>query len=86
FGPWKPLGNPAKGKDADKTFHSQSTYILPVEGKKDAFIFMADRWTPNNAIDGRYIWLPIEMVNGFPVIRYHIKWDLGYFDKKVAGK
>ena len=86
FGPWKPLGNPAKGKDADKTFHSQSTYILPVEGKKDAFIFMADRWTPNNAIDGRYIWLPIEMVNGFPVIRYHEKWDLGYFDKKVADK
>lgn len=87
YGPWTPLGNPAKGKDANKTFHSQSTYILPVAGKKDAFIFMADRWRPNNAIDGRYIWLPIEMENGFPLIRYHENWTLDFFEsKQVAGK
>ena len=45
FGPWKELGNPCVGKDADLTFHSQSTFILPVQGKEDAFIYMGDRWT-----------------------------------------
>jgi len=80
FGPWTPLGNPALGKDADKTFYSQSTYILPVAGKPSAFIFMADRWTPKNAIDGRYVWLPIEMENDKPVIRYRKEWDLNFFN------
>ncbi|CAD0004381.1 family 43 glycosylhydrolase [Flavobacterium chungangense] len=29
WGPWESIGNPCTGKDADLTFHSQSTYILP---------------------------------------------------------
>ena len=32
MGEWTELGNPCVGDDADKTFHSQSTYMLPVEG------------------------------------------------------
>ena len=32
FGPWTELGNPCRGEDADKTFHSQSTFVLPVPG------------------------------------------------------
>lgn len=83
MGPWTSLGNPALGKDADKTFFSQSTYILPVHGKKDAYIYIGDRWTPSNAIDGRYIWLPIEMENGRPVFKWHEEWSLDYFDKKT---
>ena len=39
MGEWTEFPNPAKGKGAHRTFESQSTYILPVEGKKDAFIF-----------------------------------------------
>ncbi|WP_373060126.1 glycoside hydrolase family 43 protein [Zunongwangia sp. H14] len=81
MGKWSALGNPAEGKDADKTFHSQSTFILPVEGKDDAFIFMADRWKPNNHIDGRYIWLPIEWENGKPIIKWKDEWDLSFFDE-----
>ncbi|MEH6408314.1 MAG: glycoside hydrolase family 43 protein [Leeuwenhoekiella sp.] len=80
MGPWEKLGNPAQGTDADKTFNSQSTYILPVQGKKDAFIFMADRWNPKNHIDGRYIWLPIEWKNGNPIINWKDEWDLSFFD------
>jgi hypothetical protein len=43
LGPWKELGNPCRGtnEENEKTFWSQSTYILPVAGKKNAFIFMA---------------------------------------------
>lgn len=80
WGPWTEHPNPCVGADADLTFHSQSTYILPVSGKKDAFIFMADQWTPENAIDGRYIWLPIQFENGLPVLRSQDEWTLDVFD------
>lgn len=81
FGPWKELGNPCVGKDAELTFHSQSTYILPLHGKKDAFIYMGDRWTPKNAIDGRYIWLPVQFdESGIPYLEWMDEWDLSFFD------
>ena len=81
WGPWESLGNPCVGKDAELTFNSQSTYILPVQNKKDAFIFMADRWMPKDPIDGRYVWLPIEIKKGKPVLRWYDKWSLEFFDK-----
>jgi hypothetical protein len=56
---------------------------LPVEGKKDAFIFMGDRWTPDNAIDGRYIWLPVQFnENGIPFLEWMDQWDLSFYDGK----
>lgn len=76
LGQWKELGNPCIGPDADQTFHSQSTYILPVQGKKDTFIYMGDRWSPENAIDGRYIWLPIRFEGEKFIIEWKDKWEL----------
>ena len=80
WGPWSELGNPCVGKDAELTFHSQSTYVLPVQGKENAFIYMGDRWRPKNAIDGRYIWLPIKFENERPIINWHDQWDLSVFE------
>jgi hypothetical protein len=83
FGPWEELGNPCVGDGAELTFRSQSTYVLPVEGKKNAFIYMGDRWTPNNAIDGRYIWLPFQFnESGIPYLEWMDEWDLSFFDSK----
>jgi beta-xylosidase len=81
WGPWTDLGNPCAGSEQQKknTFESQSTYVLPVAGKPGAFIFMADRWRPAHAIDGRYIWLPIQFKNGQPVIEWQERWDLNVF-------
>ncbi|MGO4771281.1 glycoside hydrolase family 43 protein [Flavobacterium sp. W22_SRS_FK3] len=76
WGPWEALGNPCVGKDADLTFHSQSTYIFSVQGKKDQFIFMADRWNPKNPIDGTYIWLPIKITEEKPILKWFDKWNL----------
>jgi rhamnogalacturonyl hydrolase YesR len=81
WGPWSEHPNPCQGEDAGLTFHSQSTYILPVAGKRDAFIFMADRWVPSHPIDGRYVWLPVRFENDFPVLRWLDRWDLGIFDE-----
>ena len=75
WGPWTELENPFKGDDAETSFHSQSTYVLPVPGKPDQFIYMGDRWTPDNAIDGRYIWLPLHLEGDQPVITWKDSWS-----------
>lgn len=76
WGPWKQYSNPCVGKDADLTFHSQGTFILPVQGRKDVFIFMADRWKPDNPMDGRYVWLPVQFKDGIPVLEWKTDWKL----------
>lgn len=81
WGPWEELGNPCVGPHAELTFGGQSTYILPVTGKDDAFIFMADQWRPENAIDGRYVWLPIELREKGFKIPWRDSWELSVFDK-----
>ena len=78
MGTWTHLGNPCRGteKQMSKTFESQSTYIFPIPGNKDAFVFMADRWRPKNAMDGRYIWLPVQWDNGVPFLQWCPSWEL----------
>jgi hypothetical protein len=79
YGPWTYHGNPCKGAGSEITFGGQSTYVLPIAGKKDAFIFMADKWTPKDAIDGRYLWLPITFKGDEIEINWADKWDLNVF-------
>lgn len=91
WGPWVELGNPCQGVDANTTFHSQSTYILPVSGeigkegignnnsmnREDVnFIFVADRWNSQNLSDSRYIWLPLSFDGeDNPTIRWRDEWS-----------
>jgi hypothetical protein len=83
WGPWEELGNPCLGPGSSvaHTFESQGAFILPVAGRDDAYIFVADRWRPENAIDGRYIWLPIEFQHDAPTIRWRDRWDLTEWDR-----
>ncbi len=87
FGPWNELGNPCvgpgpvNGQGPEKTFGGQSTYILPIQGRKDAFVAVFDIWRPENAIDGRYVWLPMQFTDEGFTIEWLDKWDLTYFDK-----
>ena len=76
FGTWTELGNPCAGEGSELTFHSQSTFVLQVQGKRDNFIYMGDRWTPKNPIDGRYVWLPIEFENDVPKLHWKHTWNL----------
>jgi len=77
-GEWKSAGNPCRGTDDENkiTFGSQSTQILPVEGKKNVFIYMGDRWIEDNLAESRHIWLPVEWEKGNPVIRWYPNWSL----------
>lgn len=81
FGPWKSLGDPMRGPQSQITFDAQSTYVLPLNGKQDAFIFMADRWNPKNLKDSRYIWLPISLDQEDIHVMWRDSWDLTIFDK-----
>ena len=75
WGPWRELGNPARGPQAEITFRGQSTYVLPVAGQKDAFIFMADRWNQWDLAKSRYLWLPVRFTaEGFEV-PWQDAWD-----------
>lgn len=76
LGEWKILGNPCRGKDADSTFYAQSTFVLPVQGKKDMYIAMFDRWNKKNLIDSRYIWLPVTFEKDMPIIEWKEEWTL----------
>ena len=75
-GPWMELKNPCVGPKAGITFGGQSTFILPVQGKPGKFIFMADIWRPQNAIDGRYMWLPIQFDGDQIKLEWKDEWTL----------
>ena len=68
------------GPNADSTFGGQSAYIQPVIGKKDAFIFMADKWNPKDLRDSRYLWLPVQFKNKIPYIQWLDQWNLFFFN------
>ena len=81
WGPWIELGNPCRGEDANTTFHSQSTYVLPMHGggyDNTRFVFAGDRWNGGNLSDSRYVWLPLmfDKENGNPTLEWQEEWTL----------
>jgi hypothetical protein len=71
-----------RGPDALRTFGAQSTFVLPVQGKKDAFVFMADQWNPKSLVNSRHVWLPVQFAQGTPFIEWSAKWSLEGFDRR----
>lgn len=45
-GPYRVLGNPHPGDASNTSYHSQISSVFKVEGKKDLYIAVADRWVP----------------------------------------
>ncbi len=86
LGPWTLGENPFVGPDANTTFHSQSTFVLPITGRHPGgFIYMGDRWEPNNLADSRYIWLPFQVKpDGTFEITWRDSWDLSVFGSRSA--
>ncbi len=70
LGNWSVMGNPCTGKNADKTFNSQCTYVFPVAGEPGKFVAMFDEWNKTDLHDSRYIWLPVT----FEGDRVQIPW------------
>lgn len=76
LGHWEMRENPCTGKDADKTFYGQSTHVLPIEGKRNAYIAMFDRWNKKDLINSRYIWLPIIFKGDSVEIPWMDSWEI----------
>ena len=81
LGRWNTLYNPCKGPDSKTTFGAQSTNVIKVEGRENAYIFMADRWNKTNLEDSRYIWLPLNISDNKVTISWAESWNLNYFKK-----
>lgn len=82
MGAWRIIGNPCTGTDADKTFYAQSTFVLPVQGKKDAYIAMFDRWNKTDLQDSRYVWLPLSISSEGEIT---IPWQKAWSVSKAFG-
>ncbi|MFL5741928.1 MAG: glycoside hydrolase family 43 protein [Flavisolibacter sp.] len=76
FGGWRLSANPLRGPGSDSTYGGQSTYVLPVAGKRGAFIFLADKWDPKNLRNSRYLWLPLQFDQQEPYITWRENWKL----------
>ena len=81
WGPWTELGNPCRGPEAEITFRGQSAYVLPIAGRRNAFIFIADRWNKTDLADSRHLWLPLQFKDGRPVVEWREQWDLSFFER-----
>ena len=79
FGPWMLVGDPMIGPGAAATFGAQSTFVQPLIGKKEGFIFMADKWDPRDLKNSRYIWLPVQFRGDIPFIEWKDEWRLDFF-------
>ncbi|WP_029904892.1 glycoside hydrolase family 43 protein [Prevotella sp. 10(H)] len=75
LGQWTALNNPCRGVDAEKTYYSQSTFALPVNGKKDTYIAMFDKWNKTDLIASRYVWLPVSFNSDSLVINWADEWS-----------
>ena len=47
-GPYTVLGNPHPQDESHTSYHSQISSVFKVEGKKDLYIAVADRWVPDH--------------------------------------
>ncbi|MCL6260840.1 family 43 glycosylhydrolase [Aquiflexum sp. TKW24L] len=88
-GPWISQGNPCRGVNPEngfgkeKTYGGQSTFILPVVGRKDAYIAVFDINKPENPNDSRHVWLPVTIEDDKFLITWRDSWELSVFENNT---
>lgn len=76
-GPWQRMGNPCRGIDVEsglgpeKTWGGQSAFAFSVDGPEEGVAIVFDRWKPDNAADGRYLWMKVDFLQTGEI---EIKW------------
>lgn len=82
-GPYKVLGNPHPADMSCTSYHSQISSVFKVEGKKDLYIAIADRWMPqqmNLEYDSYKRWFEKLF---FPDFQGDVEFTYPYSDIKV---
>jgi len=85
-GPWAEHGDACPGDDGMDSFNAQFSSVFKVPGR-DLFIALGDRWLGDyrnnkNAPDmseAGYVWLPVVIEGGRPVIRWLDEWEVEGF-------
>lgn len=81
-GPYVSHGNPCRGINPhnrlgpELSFGGQTTHAFPYRtGSGDTrWVAMFDIWLPSDPVNSGYIWLPMRMDEGKPVIEWHDAW------------
>ncbi len=76
WGLWTVVGNPCRGAGAEETFGAQGTFVLPIAGRPDRYILMADIWNKQDLSGSRYAWLPIRFEGSRIAIDWLDEWNL----------
>jgi len=75
LGEWTNEGDPCIGDTQKTTFDSQSTCVFKADN--GTYVFMADRWNPEDLKNSRYIWLPVIFNDdGSIALEYTEEWTL----------
>ncbi|HVB04027.1 MAG TPA: glycoside hydrolase family 43 protein [Chitinophagaceae bacterium] len=85
MGNWHQQGNPCTGPDSAITYFAQSAFVQPIIGKPGDFLFAADRWNKSDLPRSRYIWLPLLIRQGKPMIIWKKNWNLSFFTREGLG-
>ncbi len=67
LGPWKQIGNPCIGNDAEITYGSQISYIEPLK-TSGKFLVLADAWDRYDLKNSNYLWMQIYFDKVNPLI------------------
>lgn len=86
MGDWEVKGSPCEGEGCATTCQSQSTFVLPVASDPGQYIFMADRWRPDDLSDSRYVWLPLQIEGDRVSIEWKDEWRLAHFSRSSPGQ
>ncbi|GAF63862.1 hypothetical protein BTS2_0754 [Bacillus sp. TS-2] len=77
LGDYKIKGDPCRNDDNQTTFDSQSTFIMPLNPTKGSYIYIGDRWTPEQLGKSPYVWLPLQVLeDGQIEIIWKDSWSL----------
>ena len=79
LGPWTDQGDPMVDDRDQDTFRSQSTclFAYPADTDEQTYIYMGDRWQPDDLASSSYVWLPIRFEeDGSMRIAWQDEWSL----------
>lgn len=85
-GPWTAWDNPVSGTNphnglgSELTFGGQSSFVLKVEGRENAYIALFDINKPEHPYESGYIWLPVLFEASKISIPWQDAWSLQFFD------
>jgi len=80
MGPFTSHGSPFIGDAGNNSFNSQPCYIFKIQGYKDAYLYMGDRWNGGGRPASQYVFLPITITaDGKMEIHFYKEWNLSLF-------